>query len=37
MLIFLGYLVGFLIGVGIIGTLVIYFTLKPWRFLPWKS
>jgi hypothetical protein len=33
MLMCLGYFVGFLIGVGIVGTLVIYFTLKPWRFM----
>lgn len=24
------------IAIGLIGTLIIYFTLKPWRFLPWK-
>jgi hypothetical protein len=36
MLMCLGYVISFLIGVGIVSTLTIYFTLKPWRFLPWK-
>jgi hypothetical protein len=31
-----GYIIGFCIGVSVIGTLAIYFTIKPWRFLPWK-
>jgi hypothetical protein len=32
----LSYIVLGAMAIGLVGTLAIYFTVKPWRFLPWK-